>query len=123
MLISKRAHGKAMVIHLAGKFEGGPDRDRLLALTSKIIEDGYREVVVSFLGVRFLASNGVGIMIALKTLLDAVGGTVVLCNLNERSLAVVYIMRLQEVFILEKNIRTALARLRQLRAKAAAARA
>lgn len=115
MLITKRAHGKVMVIHLAGKFEGGPDRDKLLAMTSGIIEDGYRELIVSFQGVRFLASNGVGILIAMRTLFDAVGGSITLCHLNERALAVVYIMRLQEVFILEQNIRTALARFRQLR--------
>lgn len=112
MLISKRAHGRVMVIHLAGKFEGGPDRDRLLAMTSQALEEGYREIVVSFLGVRFLASNGVGIMIALKTLVDAVDGRMILCNLNERALAVVHVMRLQEVFTLERNIRSALALLR-----------
>lgn len=112
MLISKRAHGRVMVIHLAGKFEGGPDRDRLLAMTSQILEEGYREIVVSFLGVRFLASNGVGIMIALKGLVDAVDGRMVLCNLNERALAVVHVMRLQEIFTLERNIRSARALLR-----------
>ncbi len=115
MLITRRNHGKAAVIHLASKFEGGPDRDRLLGVTAEILQDGVRDIVVSFLGVRFLASNGVGITIAMKTLVDAAGGRMVLCNLNERALAVVYIMRLQEVFALERNIRTALARLRGLR--------
>ena len=65
MLITKKAHGSVMVVHLGGKFEGGPDRDQLLTLTEKLIADGYKEIVFSFLGVRFLASNGVGIMIGL----------------------------------------------------------
>ena len=121
MLITKRAHGKVMVIHLTGKFEGGPDREKLLKMTSGLIEEGYRAVVVSFLGVRFLASNGVGILIAMKTLMDAAKGRMVLCNLNERNLAVVYIMRLQEIFTIEANIRTALKGLRTTRAAGAQA--
>lgn len=121
MLITKNAHGSVMVIHLGGKFEGGPDRDKLLTLTGKLIADGYREIVFSFLGVRFLASNGVGIMIAVKKLVDAADGRVILCNLNERALSVMYIMRLQDVFILEANIRTALQRMRALRQDAAQA--
>ena len=115
MFITKKAHGPVMVIHLAGKFEGGPDRERLLAMVHRAIADGHRELVVSFLGVRYLASNGVGIMIALHQLMEKAGGRIILCNLNERALAVVYIMRLQEVFVLEKNIRTSLARLRRAR--------
>jgi len=121
MLITKRAHGKATVIHLTGKFEGGPDREKLLKLVTDLLDQGCRDIVVSFLGVRFLASNGVGIMIAMKTLVDAAGGRMVLCNLNERNLAVVYIMRLQEIFTIESNIRTALTHLRGTRAAEARA--
>jgi len=115
MLITKRAHGRVMVIHLAGKFEGGPDREKLLKITSKAIADGYRELVISFLGVRFLASNGIGILISMRKLMDEVGGRVVLCNLNERVLSVVHVMRLQEIFTLESNIRTARTWLRATR--------
>jgi len=121
MLITRIPHGKVSVIHLAGKFEGGPDRDRLLKLTEKLIRDGCREIVVSFLGVRFLASNGVGIMIAIKQLVDAAHGRMVLCNLNERAIAVLYVMRLQEIFTIETNIRTALKHLKAMRATAAKA--
>jgi anti-anti-sigma factor len=121
MLITKRAHGKVTVIHLTGKFEGGPDREKLLKLTAGLVDDGCRDIVVSFLGVRFLASNGVGIMIAMKTLMDAAGGRMVLCNLNERNLAVMYIMRLQEIFTIETNIRNALQRLRATRTAEAGA--
>ncbi|MBE0567333.1 MAG: STAS domain-containing protein [Krumholzibacteria bacterium] len=112
MLISKRAHGRVMVIHLAGKFEGGPDRDKLLATTKLVLEDGFREIVVSFLGVRFLSSNGVGIMIAMKALVDAVDARLVLCNFNERALSVVHILRLEEVIPVAKNIQAARALLR-----------
>ncbi len=115
MLITKRAHGKVMVIHLAGKFEGGPDRERLLAMTDGIITEGYRKIVISFLGLRFIASTGVGILIAMKRRCDEVGGRMILCNLNERVLSVVHVLRMQEVFTLEKNIRTSLARFRGTR--------
>jgi len=109
MLITQQTHGTVMVLKLVGKFEGGGADAKLDRIARTLIEDGFRQIILNFKGVRFLSSTGIGILIKLKTVFEAAGGRMIICDINERAIAVIYVMRLEEKFEIVGGVGDALA--------------
>ena len=61
-------------------------------------ERAARKIVLDFGGVKFLASQAVGVLITLKRKADAIGGQVVICNMPEEIRRVFKIMKLDGIF-------------------------
>ncbi|NLF30669.1 MAG: STAS domain-containing protein [Planctomycetes bacterium] len=57
-----------------------------------------RKIVLDFGGVKFLASQAVGVLITLKRKAEAIGGEVLICNMQDEIRRVFKIMKLHDVF-------------------------
>jgi anti-anti-sigma factor len=109
MQITTQNKGDVAVIHLAGKFDGGKDCEKIQAKITGFITEGRRKFVLSFSLIRFITSCGLGKLIAIHQEVTECGGRVILCNLERRPLSVIYTARLYEVFEVRKSLRQALA--------------
>ncbi len=108
MQITTQIKGDVVVIHLAGKFDGGKDCEKIQTKITNYIAEGRRNFVLSFLLIRFLTSCGLGKLIAIHKEVNECGGRVILCNLERRPLSVIYTARLYEVFEVRKSLGQAL---------------
>lgn len=103
-----RRSGDVEIFHLSGRFDGGKDCVHSTQQFKELLDRGVRKIVLDFKHVQWINSNGVGCLIAGKRMADAAGARMALCGLNERSLSVIYTMRLQEVMDCEPSLDAAL---------------
>lgn len=103
-----RRSGDVEIFHLVGDFDGGKDCVRSTQQFKESLDSGVRKIVLDFELVRWINSNGVGCLIAGKRMADAAGARMALCNLNRRSLSVIYTMRLEEIMNCEPDLESAL---------------
>ena len=108
MLIHAQDKGDISVIHLAGKFDGGSDCEKIQAIITNLIAEDRRKFVLSFSLIRFITSCGLGKLLAIHKEVTGCGGQVILCNLERRPLSVIYTARLYEVFTVRKTLGQAL---------------
>lgn len=113
--------GNVTIFNLVGNFDGGKDCQKTTGKFQELLDKGSRDFVINFSLIRWINSNGVGCLIAARKLVDTVGGRMVLCGLNPRSLSTIYTMRLEEVFPVADTLETALGLLAERKARAAEA--
>ena len=68
-----------------------------------------KRILLDFQKVRFLASQGVGVLITLKKKADAIGGQVAICGMRDEIRRVFKIMNLQKLFAFYDSEKDALA--------------
>lgn len=67
-------------------------------LYALVDEKASRKIVLDFSGVKFLASQAIGVLITLKQKVDEIGGQVVICGMREEVRRVFKIMDLGKLF-------------------------
>ena len=77
-------------------------------LFSLVDEVGRRKILLNFGNVEFLSSAALGKLIALHKKLQAVGGRLILCNIDPEIYEVFEITRLDKFFNIQKEEQTAL---------------
>jgi anti-anti-sigma factor len=100
--------GDVAVINLMGTINGGKDCERLRAMVEDLAAGGTRRIVINFALIRFITSCGLGALIGCKKHMLALGGNIVMCNLDSRPVSVIHKMRLYEFFQVTGNLNEAL---------------
>jgi anti-sigma B factor antagonist len=77
-------------------------------LFSLVDEVGRRKILLNFGNVEFLSSAALGKLIALHKKLQAVGGRLILCNIDQEIYEVFEITRLDKFFTIQKEEQAAL---------------
>jgi anti-sigma B factor antagonist len=77
-------------------------------LFSLVDEVGRRKILLNFGNVEFLSSAALGKLIALHKKLQAVGGRLILCNIDDEIYEVFEITRLDKFFNIQKEEQAAL---------------
>ncbi len=77
-------------------------------LFSLVDEVGRRKILLNFGNVEFLSSAALGKLIALQKKLQAVGGRLILCNIDPEIYEVFEITRLDKFFTIQKEEQAAL---------------
>jgi anti-sigma B factor antagonist len=77
-------------------------------LFSLVDEVGRRKLLLNFGNVEFLSSAALGKLIALHKKLQAVGGRLILCNIDQEIYEVFEITRLDKFFTIQKEEQAAL---------------
>jgi anti-sigma B factor antagonist len=77
-------------------------------LISLVDDEGYTKLLLNFSNVEYLSSAALGKFIALNKKIKAVGGTLVLCNIDSQILEVFEITKLDKVFKIKKDEQEAL---------------
>ena len=98
MTITERASGDVTILELDGRlvlYEGEAD---LKAVINDLVSRGRTKIVLDLKNVTYIDSAGVGIIIAKYVSVRRAGGDVKLLNLSRRSVRVMTITRLLEVF-------------------------
>ena len=77
-------------------------------LYSLVEDDGHKKILLNFGNVEFLSSAALGKLIALHKKLQAVGGRLILCNIDPEIYEVFEITRLDKFFNIQKEEQAAL---------------
>ncbi len=103
-------NGVILVDHLPEKFDYTVCNDALRHITPTL-DSGGRKLVISFAGVSFLDSCGIGTLITLRNRLMKEKGAMALCDIGERLEKILKITDLRKVFALYGNTDEAIAAL------------
>ena len=109
MKIKQNPQDKVMVLELSGKIMGGPDFDKFKEEIAKLVEGGYKNVILDMSGVPWINSTGLGILITGYHSIKAAEGAMKICHVKERVLSIFYISQLQNIFDVYENLDQALA--------------
>jgi anti-sigma B factor antagonist len=109
MKIKQNPQGNVMILELSGKIMGGPDFDKFKEEIAKMIEGGFKNVILDMSGVPWINSTGLGILITGYHSIKAAEGTMKICNVKERVLSIFYISQLENIFDVYETLDQALA--------------
>jgi anti-sigma B factor antagonist len=98
MKIKQNNQDDVMVLELSGKIMGGPDFEKFKDEVAKILENGYKKVVLDLSGVPWINSTGLGILITGYHSVKAADGQLKICSVKERVLSIFYISQLENIF-------------------------
>ncbi len=77
-------------------------------LFSLVDEEGWRKILLNFSNVEYLSSAALGKLITLNKKLQAVGGRLILCNIDPQIYEVFEITKLNKLFTIHKDEQSAL---------------
>jgi anti-sigma B factor antagonist len=86
------------ILDLSGKLMGGPDADVFKETVRQLIQEGYKNILVSLSHVPWVNSTGLGILIAGYTTLKREGGTLKLTHVTDRIESILMITKLGTIF-------------------------
>ena len=98
MKIKQNPQDHVMVLELSGKIMGGPDFDKFKDEIAKVVEGGFKKVVLDLSGVPWINSTGLGILITGYHSIKAADGQLKICSVKERVLSIFYISQLENIF-------------------------
>ncbi len=98
MKIKQNPQDEVMVLELSGKIMGGPDFDKFKDEIAKVVEGGFKKVVLDLSGVPWINSTGLGILITGYHSIKAADGQLKICSVKERVLSIFYISQLENIF-------------------------
>ena len=93
-----KTDGDIVISTLSGNIMGGPDYERFHGEVKDLIEQGRRQFLFDFGGVKWVNSTGVGIMVSVYTSLRSAEGRMVICKANERVRGTYYVSQLDNIF-------------------------
>jgi anti-sigma B factor antagonist len=109
MKIKQNPQDNVMILELSGKIMGGPDFDKFKEEIAKLVEGGFKNVILDMSGVPWINSTGLGILITGYHSIKAAEGTMKICNVKERVLSIFYISQLENIFDVYETLDEALA--------------
>jgi len=98
MKFSSRREGNVVVFDLKGGLEGGQDSYQIKDQVREMLEAGDRKFLINLHKVDFVNSTGIGIIASVFSTISNSGGTMKLCNANDKVERVMMITKLLEVF-------------------------
>lgn len=98
MKFSSRSEGDVVVFDLKGGLEGGQDSYQLKDAVSELLEKNHRKFLINLNRVDFVNSTGIGIIASVFSSISNAGGTMKICNANNKVSRVMMVTKLLEVF-------------------------
>ena len=98
MKITRKNVGDVMVLKLAGKIMGGPDHDLFHQEIKSLVDEGYVDVVLNMSKVSWINSTGLGVLVSGYHTLKKNGGTLKICEVNDRIDNILNVTQLKLVF-------------------------
>ena len=97
MKLKKREEGDVAVIEISGEMYGGPDNMKLLEMATELAEAGQKKLVLNLEKVKWIASTGLGILVTTKTRFERDGGSMRMCNINDRVLTLFQVTKISSM--------------------------
>ena len=88
----------AAVIELKGKVEGGPFASEFKETLLDLVNKGKKNIIVDMSDIKFINSNGIGILVSGYTTVKNGGGELKLVNSSSKVNGVLSITKLNQVF-------------------------
>jgi anti-sigma B factor antagonist len=88
----------AAVIELKGKVEGGPFASEFKETLLDLVNKGKKNIIVDMSDIKFINSNGIGILVSGYTTVRNGGGELKLVNSSSKVNGVLSITKLNQVF-------------------------
>jgi anti-sigma B factor antagonist len=98
MKFSSRQVDDVSVFDFKGDLVGGPDASKIRDAITEKLEAGERKFLLNMDKVGFVNSTGIGIVVTVYTSINNAGGTMKICNANEKVSRVMVITKLLQVF-------------------------
>ncbi len=98
MKFSSRQVDDVSVFDFKGDLVGGPDASKIRDAITEKIEAGERKFLLNMDKVGFVNSTGIGIVVTVYTSISNAGGTMKICNANEKVSRVMVVTKLLQVF-------------------------
>jgi len=86
------------ILEVSGEMYGGPENMRLVEVLDELAAQGKKQAVIDMGKVKWIASTGLGILVKARTKFAEAGGTVRLCEINERVLTLLQITKMNSIF-------------------------
>jgi anti-anti-sigma factor len=109
MKIKQRESEGVTILEISGQMHGGPENMRLLELTKELTAQDRKKLLLNLGKVKWVASNGLGILMTTKTHFEREGGTLKLCNLNDRVLTLFQVTKISAIMDVYESEDAALA--------------
>ncbi len=93
----KEQYGAA-IIELKGKIEGGPFAAEFKETLQNLLNQGKKNIVVDMSDIKFINSNGIGILVGGYTTVKNGGGILKLSNSSDKVRGVLAVTQLNKVF-------------------------
>ena len=97
MRVEEREAGDVTILDFRQNLVGGPQADSLRQIMQALVGDGRKHIVFNFRYIRFIASQGIGIMMGSNRICHDAGGRLVLCEPNPRIASVIKLYQLARV--------------------------
>ena len=100
------------ILEVSGEMYGGPENMRLVEILDELVAGGKKTAVIDMGKVKWIASTGLGILVKARTKFAEAGGTLRLCQLNERVLTLLQITKMNSLFDVHRSREEAVAAFR-----------
>lgn len=97
MKMKERAHGPITILEFQENLTGGGQSDALRGHMQSLVEGGKIHVIFNLKNVKFIASQGVGMIMAAKVLCDQGKGRLVTCAPNDRVVSLFNLYHINKV--------------------------
>lgn len=108
--MNTKVHEKynAAVVELSGKIEGGPFASEFKTTLLNLLKENKKNIVVDMSHIKFINSNGIGILVGGYTTVKNGGGNLKLVNSGDKVKGVLSITKLNQVFTNYNSVEEAL---------------
>lgn len=89
---------RAAVVELSGKIEGGPFAAEFKQTLQQLLNDNKKNIIVDMSHIKFINSNGIGILVGGYTTVKNGGGSLKLVNSGDKVKGVLSITKLNQIF-------------------------
>jgi anti-sigma B factor antagonist len=84
MKVKQRAADGVVILDVAGELHEGATTPHLRVIAKQLADEGKLHLLLNFSKVSWVASTGLGMLVATMTTYEKAGGTLKICNLNKR---------------------------------------
>ncbi len=108
MKFHARNEGSLTIVTVAGSMVGGPAADKFREFILKLVEDGARRVILDLTQVPYVASPGIGMIVAAQASLSNRGGELRVAIATERVKNLFHIIRLARMIRVFEGLQEAI---------------
>jgi anti-sigma B factor antagonist len=98
MKIKKREVDKVTVLDVSGEMYGGEENMRLVDVVSELADEGNLDILINLSKVKWISSQGLGILVSARSRFSKKGGMLKLCSPNDRIIGILQVTRLNLIF-------------------------
>lgn len=84
MKVKQRETDGVVILDVTGELHEGPETPPLRVIAKQLADEGKLQLLLNFSKVSWVASTGLGMLVATKATYEKAGGTLKVCNVNER---------------------------------------